>query len=454
MHAAMKKRIFVVAAVAYTAIVIGIALSRLGNFGIPVYRVMLDPGHGGFRLSETDTHGDRYDRLSGEYLEHYREGAAEGNLEEHAIVYAVAEKVRDLLALCGPHGDFSSFRAILARYTDAETPRIIIETGMSRPDSRNRDELRKLPDPNAAFREFDYPAPDGSTRPGRISRINQFKPHLVVSLHTDRYGGQFYMGMNPVIVPPPSFLRQGLAVLKGEQKSNKFFVNSKYKDWLVESAGRTGYEWFLSDTSLYYTCFPLKADKSVNKEAFRGYRYNMVTWAYADDEGWVETAKKHPANTRYADTLEKFVPEGKFWEREQSRFEDYRRDDGEEGHGGDNHFASAEIIRYMMYALRAGKIEHPDQKPGRPFYSVWQLPLSVNAISAYIELGYLLSPHYRMLFTEKVDVLAEGIAVGIYSLFAGLTPRPQEGVMPRGKSIDLKKYSISKYSSYFDIVAP
>ncbi len=151
---------------------------------------------------------------------------------------------------------------------------------------------------------------------------------------------------------------------------------------------------------------------------------------------------------------DRFKIEGKYWEREQSRFEEYRRDGGAEGYGGDNHFAAAEIIRYTLYTLKMNNIDHPDQKLGRPFYSVWQLPLSVNAISAYIELGWLSSPHYRSLFTERVDTLAEGIAVGIYSLFAGITPRPQAGIMPRGKSIDLKKYSISNYSSYFDVVMP
>jgi hypothetical protein len=259
--------------------------------------------------------------------------------------------------------------------------------------------------------------------------------------------------MNPVIVPPHGFLRNGLLYLQGSVKSRRFFFSSPYGDWFEESDERSGYEWFLNDVMIYFTGYPLNGDRSVQSGEFKGYRYNMVTWSYRDDEGWERDARSHRDDTQYAASAKGFAARGKFWERESSAYENYRRDGGMEGFGGDNHYASSEIIRYILMSLRLRGVDNYEQRLGRPYVSVWHMPIHVNAVSAFIELGYLDRAHFRYLLTRRQDEIAEGIAVGIYSLLSGIQPKATgRAGAPRGKRIDLKKYALSNNNSYFDAV--
>ena len=419
----------------------------------PVYRVVLDPGHGGIALEDRGSHGDRWDPISRTYLQDFKAGASYGSLEEHALVYAIAEKAIAKLSLCSTRGDYAKFHELLRLYSESEPDRIIIDCSMSRGDSRNKEEIESREDPNAEFRVFDYPDKRGRMQPGRISVINAKRPHLVVSLHAALSGPAYYRGMNPVIAAPYSLLYRGLLYLKKSEPSREFFTGSRYRDWFEESNSRSCFEWFLNDTALYFIAHPLSKKREVSVDDFKGYRYNMITWEYRDGRGWESLASAHPPYTPYAKTPEGFVAMGRYWEREQSRFEVYKREGGFEGFGGDNHYASAEIIRYILWSLRLRNQDHPDQKLGRPYISVWHVPLHVNAVNAFIELGYLNRPWFRHILTSRQDEIAEGIAVGIYSLLAGLEPGERTfRFRPRGKRIDFTKYSITNKESYFDIV--
>ena len=425
------------------------------KYEFPVFRVVLDPGHGGRHLTPKSEHGDRYDLLSNSYIDHFSAGASyRGNIHEHIIVYSIAEKVKALLDHCSPEGDFEKFQEILKKYTGHPPPRVYIKTEMSRGPSITAKEAGSLEDPNAAFRLFDYPDGRGNMLPGRISRINAMKPHMVLSLHAAHSAPEAYRGMTPVLAPSYDFFYKGLEYLRGERESSRFFHRSPYNQWFTLNTSRTHFQWFLSDTSLYFTGFPLGRDLKVQDNNFKGYRYNMVQWLYADDPGWHNTAAGHPDNTRYSKDYNTFKPEGRFWEREQSEHEKRRRTGGPEGFGGDNALASYEIIRYIMYALNIREIRHPNQKPGKPFVCAWSIPIHVNAINPYIELGYFARQNDRYLLTKKQDEIAEGIAVGIYSLFAGIEVKDDSfKYKPRGTKIDFEKYNISKNRSYFDIVA-
>ncbi len=424
-------------------------------YEFPVFRVVIDPGHGGIASGDRKKHGDRYDPISRTYLQDFKEGASNAGLEEHAIVYAIATKALAILTGCAPGGDFSKFYPILERFTDEQYERISIECSLSRGDSRDRESIGKRKDPNAGFRVFDFPDGRGVMQQGRISYINSMKPQLVVSLHIANRGAVYFRGMNPVIAAPYQFMYRGLLYLKGIEKSRQYYLSSPYRDWFDESEERTGYQWFLNDTALYFTGFTLDKHQALNGDGFRGYRYNMVSWRYRDDNGWENIARGHPEYTPYASSVEKFSVRGKFWEREQSVYESYRRDGGEEGFGGDNYYASAEIIRYILLSLNLKNLSHPDQRPGRPYISVWHIPLHVNAVNAFIELGYLSRPWFRYLLTQRQDEIAEGVAAGIYSLLAGITPKKTDfRNIPRGKKIDLQKYSTGNNESYFDIVHP
>jgi len=427
---------------------------KIPEFEFPVYRLVLDPGHGGQCKSPMKKYGDRYDLISGKYLDQYKDGASRRGLHEHVIVYSIAKKAEKILKLCSPGGDFEKFKQILKKYSDDEPERINIITRMSRGKSLTGKKSRKMDDPNGEFRLFDYPDKKGQIKPGRISRINAFKPHLVVSLHLAGSAPGNYKGMNPVLAAPHRILDMGLQYLREEREDRAFIKKYPYDDWFSESVKRTSFQWFLSDVSMYYTGYPLKKNLRAKKNGFKGYRYNMVDWAYKDTPGWENIAKSHVRYTRYSREYMNIQPRGDFWDRERTKFEEYRRDNGEEGFGGDNAYASYEIIRYILYSLNIRGASHRKQKPGRPYVSIWIMPLHVNAINAFIELGYLNRRRDRFLLTKKQNEMAEGIAVGIYSLFTGITPADKKyRYAPKGKKIDLNKYRISSDTSYFDIVS-
>lgn len=421
----------------------------------PEYLIVLDPGHGGLSLQPREIHGDRYDPISGEYLDDFKDGASYRKLEEHAIVYRIARKAKKLLNLCSTDGDYQKFFQILRRYTDSSPVRIIINPHMSRGDSTDSDAIRNRRDPNGEFRLFDFPDENGIMQAGRISRINALKPQLVVTIHVAARGPGDYRGLNPIIVPPYKMLFKGLRYLREEITSRKFLYNSKYGDWFSESSRRSDFHWFLKDVSAYFTGHTIREDNSINIEDFRGYRHNMVGWQYRDHWGWEYIAQYHPAGTRYAQSYRTFTPNGKFWKRERSIFERYRRDGGIEGYGGDNYYASAEIIRYILLSLslkKKGRL-HKDEKLTKPYISIWSVPIHINAISAFIELGYLRVRSHRRMLTKRQNEIAEGIAVGIYSLLAGLELKEFNfKYQPKGKSIDLKKYYFPNEENYFTIV--
>jgi hypothetical protein len=419
----------------------------------PTFRVVIDPGHGGVGRNLMSVHGDRYDTVNRRYLDHFKEGASRGGLQEREIVYSIAKKTEKLLKLLAPGGNNEKFYRLLEHYADGAPQKVTIQTYMSRGRSVTDDEADNLEDPNASFRMFDYPDSSGEMQPGRISRINAVKPHLVVSLHLASDAPRDFEGMNPVITPPYSFLREGLAYLKKEQEGKKFYTKSPYREWFIEETTRSDFDWFLNDTSIYFTGYPLRKNLESDRSSFKGYRYNMVRWSYADSPGWEHAARYRIPSSRYAPTYENFVPEGRFWEREQSHYEKYRRDGGEEGFGGDNAYASYEIIRYVCYSLYLHGDDNRSQKPGKSYISVWIMPLHLNAINAFIELGYLNRSRDRLLLTKKQNEIAEGIAVGIFSLLTGLTPKETKYKhIPKGKGIDYSKYRTSEDKSYFDEV--
>lgn len=417
----------------------------------PLLRVVLDPGHGGLELPSRDRHGDRFDTLSGKYLSDFRAGAAWKGFNESEITWSIASKTAEILKDAGPEGDFRKFEKILRKY-GRPVERIYIETCMSR-DSGNNIKADD-PDPNAAYRLFDYPDSSGQMLPGRISFINSLKPRLVVSIHLAASGSNDYHAINPVIAAPFSFMVKGLDYLRGRRTGRDFFYSSRFRDWFIEVETRTPFSWYLSDVSQYFTGYPLDENRNICTDRFRGYRHNMIQWSYRDRGGWEKKAFSHSRWSPYSADYRDFAPAGKFWDRERSVYEAYRRDGGEEGFGGDNAYASFEIVRYILASLQKNGGYDREFTPGRPYASIWIMPVYINAISAYFELGYLKRKKDRIMMTERQQEIAEGIAAGIYSLLAGIEPDGEDKISypPKGKKIDLKKYDISSERSYFDEV--
>jgi len=425
---------------------------QINEFEFPVFRVIIDPGHGGVGRRPIEKHGDRYDSISGKYLDLFKEGASLRGLYERDIVYNIAKKTEKYLELCKPGGDNYAFYQLIRQYTDEDPDRINIVTYSSRKKSITEEQADTMQDPNAEYRLFDYPGPDGNIQQGRLSTMNQIKPHMIVSLHLAEYGPNDYHGISPVIAVPYSLLYKGFRYLKGDRWIKSDMERAIIDNWFCEDSYRSSFQWFLNDVSLYFTSFPLKKNLSASND-FKGYRYNMINWKYKDFNGWEYVAKSHPVNTRYAKDINEFVPDGKFWVREQSVYEKYRREGGTEGFGGDNAYASYEIIRYILYTLYNRSNRQIRQKAGKSYNNVWIVPLHVNAINVFLELGYLRRSKDRYIMIHKQDEIAQGIAVGIYSLFAGLKMKNEDfNYLPRGKKIDLEKYQMSDEKTYFDNV--
>jgi hypothetical protein len=175
--------------------------------------------------------------------------------------------------------------------------------------------------------------------------------------------------MNPILVAPHELLEQGLSYLRKNLTGTDFFRNSRMNDWFCENTRREAFQWFLSDVSQYFTGYPLDANLKIRRSRFKGYLYNMSGWAYGDNPGWESRARYHVPSSRYSMNFRNVVPQGKFCDRERSKYESFRRDGGEEGFGGDNAYASYEIIRYILASLKLGGAYHQSLVPGRPYVS-------------------------------------------------------------------------------------
>jgi hypothetical protein len=242
-------------------------------------------------------------------------------------------------------------------------------------------------------------------------------------------------------------------MLQAGETSKNINDNNILSSWFKEFKKTPSKFVFFKDVSYYFTSYGMKKNYSIDINDLKGYKYNMITWRYSDPPKWHLLAEKHPVNSRYSSDYKTFKEEGDFWEREQSVYEEYRRGTSFKDFGGDNYFATYEIIKYILLSLNKSGISNKDKIPGKSYISNWSMPLLINAISAYIELGYLDRKWDRDILLNKQDKIAEGVAVGIYSLLAGIEKIDGNYKnKPTGKFIDLKKYNITKDKSYFDIV--
>lgn len=454
MNFILKNKKKKVASIFFLMAILAFTPEKIEQYEFPVYRVVIDPGHGGVFIDNKQKHGDKFDLVTGKYIDYFAEGAGLHGMYERDIVFSISKRVLLLMDMCAPDGDFDQFRKILAKYTDRNVSRIYIETMISRDDSIPFEQAGKEEDPNAPYRLYDYP-PAGADREmekGRISKINGFKPHLVVSLHLANSAPPDYDGMNGIIVPPYNVLKKGFTIL---QKGGRGNINDYgiLKSWFKESKSIPYRLAYLKDCSQYFTGYSLKKNYSTDYRDFNGYKYNMVSWIYSDPPGWHISARDHKPYTRYSDDFMSFREEGNFWEREKSIYETYRRGDGFRNFGGDNYFATYEIIKYILNSLDLRGVNGKTKIPGKPYVSTWSIPNLVNAISAYIELGYLDRKWDRDVLINRQDEIAEGVAVGIYSLLAGLGEvKGDFRHKPAGEKLDLQKYNMPDRRSYFDIV--
>lgn len=433
------------------------ALSVLLAFIFPVlgYRVVLDPGHGGRDLVPHSAYGDKYDRRLNIYLDKFREGARHRGVWEFEVMHDIAEQAKSLLELTQSEAGRAKFKKILAQYGKAPTEVPAIEAYLSRPAGYTESYFENRDDLNAPFRLYDYPElHTGQIQPGTISRINALEPELVITLHLTHTAAPKEGGMATVITPGyrtyELALRYARSSREVRQKLRADFFRSAWSNWFISDDRYKTFTSFMADAFIYYIGFWCKPDGiSTDPNRFRGYRHNLIQWSYADSDSIVEAlyGKEHE---RYATTLEKFAPLGPFWEREKAEPENWRREDGPEGFGGDNHYAGMEILRYTRKAFVVHGFDSWSSAPKilPPYISTWAVPTYVNAIAAFVELAHTTSKRDHLRMAKYRRIYAEAIAVAAYSLLYGLEQKQAKN-FPKGKALNLARYENLAGGNYF-----
>lgn len=433
-------------------------------FGTPVYDVVVDPGHGG---APTQRNDDMWDPVTKRYLNVYNMGMKYGKHHEYQLVLQISKKVHAYLKLTESESGWKRFEEMLRVFSpQKDFQRIVLRSTMSRTDNwEDRKISEDDPHVNAPYRHYDFPAKGNANKmePGRLSFINHTHPYLVLSIHLNPAGPGQTGGMAAVLAPGFRTFDHMRQITLGKKPRSSFSKLPWSCCWLKNQAGWNEEEVALADTWVYFHGYwTNKQNTAPWLEKNRGLRYNMISWNYRDADGWESKAAKQGPGP-YAIKYAEFVPEGRFWDREKAAPEAWRREVAVPGTqtkwGGDNHYASDELMRFVQYGLRTLKPEM--RKNGAiggivdPFVSTYGLPTLVNAISAYLEIAHLNVERDRNMVLHQQDEIARSLAVGIYSLFAGLQLRPgyKGPYRPTAKPLDFGKYENYEKGNYFKIVA-
>ncbi len=419
-------------------------------------RVMIDPGHGGRGEEPGATTGDNWDSQYAQFLRVVNYGgsarvAPGRRVEEHELALSLSRRLAALLELTRTDAGWTRFEEILRRLGARGTlPRVRIESRLTRTDDYRAREARKEPDPNRDFRLLDsparLPAREGTPlHPGRVSRVIDWAPDLLLVLHANDVDSRRQRGMNALFVPSP----QDFEAIRAMELSKEALppgLARLAKSWIARGRARGERESMIEAAWCYYTGFaPTPGGRTPDIRRPDGKVWNHITWAYRDTE------PGRPTLTLAAPQV------GPFWDRERGPFESRRRAGGPEGLGGDNLYAGQELLRHARLSLgravtstalpsdvfgRGPHMRVTTLTPlSRPLCAAWTLPLYVNSVTAYLELGYLSNARDRWLLMHRGDLYVEGLAAGIYSLAAGLKLPGVPGIdSPSGKPIAFEYY--------------
>jgi hypothetical protein len=429
---------------------------------IPEYQVVIDPGHGGYSFKKQD---DKWDPVTKKYLDFYTSGMKYGNYEEHYLMMLLAREISKRLQLTSTDEGWNQFKNILKKFTDSDNlPRINLKSVMTRTESWSERYETPPEDVNDPYRLYDFPDRTNNKRikPGRISFINAAKAHLVLSLHMTP-GGRGHPGGMAAVLSPGFQTFDSIRQIQLADKPRSVIEESPWFTqslWIITDENWSRFESARADAWVYFHGYrSLKDGSGYWKDRNRGLRHNMVTWNYSDPAGWESLARMNqpgPYSLKYKD----FQTNGKFWDREKSEAERWRREGGPLGFGGDNHYATDELMRFLQFKMRSlhsiDKKRYPSPGPIQPPYvSAYSLPMYINAVSAYIETGFLDKDTDRLYMLKYRADLADALAAGIYSLFQGLAVK--SGNMkfkPKGAPLNFAKYEQIPEGNYFRAADP
>lgn len=434
------------------------------NVPIPEYSVVVDAGHGGAIVHRRD---DRWDPISRKYLSSYLTGTRYTKYTEHELMLQLALRVHHYLQLTQTDAGWKKFEELLAQFSPQEKfIRIKFNSHLSRKDGwKDRSLPDSHPDVNAPYRLYDYPdRKTGRIQKGRISQINDKEPYLVLSLHLNPAPPKHSGGMAAVLAPGWETFNMLREVSLKQKPASAFYKSPWAKHWLSTEPGWSKLQAARADAWVYMNGYwSNKSGTAPWYKKARGFRHNLFQWRYADPPGWEKTAlKERKSPGPYSMIYSKWRPEGRFWDRERSKAELWRREAAVSGsgisYGGDNHLASNELMRFIQFGVRQ---QVPEKRPSNklgpildPFVSTYTLPTYTNAIVAFLEVGHLNVWRDRRMVIDQREEVAISLAVGIYSLFAGLElKKPGYGpYRPRGRKLDFAKYETLPGGNYFKIV--
>ncbi len=441
----------------------------------PKYKVIIDPGHGGANIIQKGKliKSERWDPITQSYLSYYSVGMEADGYQEHLLMLDLAKRLKAYLDLTTGLGSWRQFEKILRAFSPSSRfPHIGLEAELTRKSSWNhlydKADRQKV---NDAYRLYDYPDEQGILQPGRLSWINARQASLVVSLHMTPAGRGNRGGMAGVLAPGFRSYDLIRRMHLGHAPRKTWKKSVWYGKILATEQNWNQFALMRADAWGYFHGYRSnRRGTAPNMSAPRGIRHNLISWAYKESEDWYKRYRPEQAGP-YALRYSDFQAKGKFWEREASLPEHWRREDGVLGYGGDNHYATDELLRFVQYGLRLlGPKMRKENAIGPirpPFVSSYTLPIYVNAIVAFLEIGYLNRKRDRDLLLNEKNAIAQALAVGIYSLYAGIQLRDFKKLksntaskknkadskafpyMPRGKALDFEKYRLLPDGDYF-----
>ena len=464
------------------------------------FKVLLDPGHGGRGEPRGTVHGDNWDPALGEFLTGYLNGGSRTvnriTYTEAEIVLALGKRVKLWLDKTQDDKKWPEFEALIRGYQDMQkmpVRRVWIDCKMTRDSSYLDHPDAANPNVNKYFRLFDGPdtlpaTPTTPTFPGRLSKLNATAADLMIGLHANDSINPGLRGNTALFVPPYQIYESFRQVLIGQKPWDDIHNSPYFTYWSFSKPPGSRKPEMLEDVSRYFLDGGAGSAHSHNASQRVG-RADRTQWHYRS-----QTPVEHH------DLKDKF--DGPYWERERSVFEGYRRAGGPEEIGGDNLFSGQELVRFIRYALwrdflkkpgplpfpaqpvhqgRAAAVDPDAPPPGQaggtgllttygasfppeaylgrhapPLCSDWLISLYTNSVAAYLEVAYLSNPADLWLLDNKLDVIAEGIAVGVYSLLSGLKVRELPGLAsPRGAPVDWDRYYETPWGkSWFEMARP
>ena len=470
------------------------------------FRVLLDPGHGGRGEHKGPVSGDDWDPAVGEFLTGYLNGGSrivnKITYTEHEVTLALGKRVKMWLDRTADDRHWPEFEALIKSYQDMQkmpVRRVWIDCQVTReysyldhPDAAN-------PNVNKYFRMFDGPdtvpyVAGAPLYPGRLSKINQTAADLLLDLHINDSFQPGLRGARALFVPPFAVYDTFRQAILNQKPWDEVHNSPYFNTWAFgRPPGQHRAE--LSDDVSRYFLDGAGAKLTRQKTG----RADRIRWRYRTDP----PVERHDLNGRF---------DGPYWDRERSVYEGYRRAGGVEEVGGDNLYSGQELVRFLRYALwrdflkrpgplpfpaqpvhgGKGPVVDPDAPPpgqqaapvdpsagasvapmttayglpfapeaylgrhGTPQCDDWLVSLYTNSVAAYLEVAYLSNPADLWLLDNKLDVIAEGIAVGVYSLLTGLKVKDLPGLpSPRGAPVDWDRYYDTPWGrSWFDMARP